>query len=314
MTSKKIIAVVGSTGAQGGGLARAVLDDPDGPFTLRALTRDPSSDNAMALAARGAEVVQADVRDEASLVKAFDGAHSAFLMTNFWEHMSPEQEKADAGRMALAAKSAGLHHVIWSTIEDTRDFIPLDDDRLPTLLGRYKVPHCDAKAEADRFFTEAGVPTTFLRTAFYWENLLALGQPQRQSDGRLATTLPIGGSKIAGIAVEDIGRTAYAILKRGEEFTGRTISIAGEHLTGAEIAAALSGPLGEEVLHRPISADAFRALGFPGAMDNGNMFQFFAEVPEFVTARNIDSVRAINPSLQTFEQWLEGKKGRFTTV
>ncbi|MDP4502530.1 NmrA family NAD(P)-binding protein [Nonomuraea turcica] len=119
------------------------------------------------MAAQGAEVVEADVRDEARLTEAFDGAAHAYLVTNFWEHMSPEQEKQDAATMARAAKKAGLRHVIWSTLDDTRDHIPLDDERMPTLMGQYKVPHFDAKAEADRFFIDAGVPTTFLRTTFY---------------------------------------------------------------------------------------------------------------------------------------------------
>jgi len=92
MTDKKIIAVVGSTGAQGGGLVRAIMNDPDGGFTARALTRDPNSDKAKALSDLGAEVVKADVDDTESLKKAFNGAYGAYCVTFFWEHMSPEKE------------------------------------------------------------------------------------------------------------------------------------------------------------------------------------------------------------------------------
>src|SRR4051794_12371713 len=164
MTGNKVIAVIGATGAQGGGLARAILADPDGGFTLRALTRNPQSEAARQFADQGAEVVEADIRDETSLAKAFDGAYGAYVVTNFWEHMSADQEKQDVERIANAARAAGLSHVIWSTLDDTRDHIPVHDDRMPTLQDTYKVPHFDAKAEADSYFTAAGVPTTFLRT------------------------------------------------------------------------------------------------------------------------------------------------------
>src|SRR6204780_5635076 len=122
MSDKKIIAVVGATGAQGGGLVRAILADPTGQFAVRAITRDPSSDKAQELATLGAEVVSADIDDEASLERAFAGAYGAFCVTFFWAHFSPEQELKEAANMAAAAKAAGVEHVIWSTLEDTRRF------------------------------------------------------------------------------------------------------------------------------------------------------------------------------------------------
>jgi uncharacterized protein YbjT (DUF2867 family) len=308
VTEQKIIVVVGATGAQGGGLVRAILADPDGGFVARALTRNAASDKARELAAQGVEVVEADISDEASLVKAFEGAYGAYLVTNFWEHASPQKEKSDAAAMAGAAKSAGLSHVIWSTLEDTREHIPLSDERMPTLLDSYKVPHFDAKAEANQFFTDAGVPTTFLQTTFYWENFLNFMRVQRDQDGRLILPLAMGESQLAGIAVEDIGRTAYGILKRGQEFIGRTVSIAGEHLTGAQMAAVLGKALGEEVTYVPVPFDALRAQPWPGATENGNMFQYYAEVPQFVAARDLDLVRSLNPDLQTFEQWVAAHK------
>ncbi len=181
MPDTKIIAVLGATGSQGGGLVRAILSDPSGAFTARAITRDPGSEKASALAARGVEVVAADVDDEASLERALDGAHGAFFVTFFWAHFSPEKEIAEAGNMARAAKAAGVQHAIWSTLEDTRRWVPLSDDRMPTLMGKYKVPHFDAKGESDHLFTDLGVPTTFLLTSFYWDNLIQLrnGTPKR---------------------------------------------------------------------------------------------------------------------------------------
>jgi len=136
----KLIAVTGATGAQGGGLVRAILDDPAGGFEARAITRNPDSDAAKALSSEGVEVVQADLDDEASLIRAFAGVHGAFCVTNFWEHFSPEREKAQAGNLARAARSAGVAHAIWSTLEDVRSYVPLGDDRIPTLRGWLQGP------------------------------------------------------------------------------------------------------------------------------------------------------------------------------
>ncbi|MBI2508507.1 MAG: NmrA family NAD(P)-binding protein, partial [Betaproteobacteria bacterium] len=165
MADKKIIAVLGATGAQGGGLARAILNDKMGAFAVRALTRDPKSEKALALAKLGAEVVKADADSMTSLRKAFDGAFGAYCVTFFWEHFLPEKELAQAGAMAQAAKMAGVKHVIWSTLEDTRLKVPLKDKRMPTLMRRYKVPHFDAKGESDRAFIQAGLPITCLRAS-----------------------------------------------------------------------------------------------------------------------------------------------------
>jgi uncharacterized protein YbjT (DUF2867 family) len=247
-----------------------------------------------------------------SLKKAFEGAHGVFCVTNFWEHFKAEKEIAQARNMAQAAKDAGVRHVIWSTLEDTRDSIPLSDDRMPTLMGKYKVPHFDGKGEANAIFTELGVPTTFLVTSFYWENFIHFGMgPKKGADGKLAITLPMGGRKLAGIAVEDIGKTAYAIFEDGDEMIGKTVGIAGGHLTGEQMAKSLSKALGQPVSYNAITPAAFRAFGFPGAEDLGNMFQFNSEFEQdCCDARNISETKSLNPELQTFDRWLTENKSR----
>jgi len=312
MSEKKIIAVVGATGAQGGGLVRSILHDPDGNFAARAITRNTESPKAKELAAMGAEVVAADVDDVESLERAFDGAHGAFCVTFFWEHISPEKELQQAKNMAAAARKAGVEHVVWSTLEDTRRWVPLEDDRMPTLMGSYKVPHFDAKGESDQVFADAGVPTTNLLTSFYWDNLIHFGMgPKPGPDGTLALTLPMGKAKLPGIAADDIGRAAYEVFKRGEELFGKTVGVAGEHLTGDEMAAALSQALGSEVVYNSIEPDVYRGLGFPGAEDLGNMFQFKRDFEEaFCGNREVEASRALLPSLQTFTGWLSDNAGR----
>jgi uncharacterized protein YbjT (DUF2867 family) len=305
MPEKKIIAVVGATGAQGGGLVRAILADKSGGFAVRAITRKPDSEKAQALRNSGAEVVKGDTDDQASIERAFKGAYGIFALTNFWEHFSPERELTQARNMAQAAKAAGVQHVIWSTLEDTRKWVPLESDQMPTLHGKYKVPHFDAKGEADQIFRDL-VPTTCLLTAFYWENLIFFGAgPQRGANGVLAISYPMDNKKLPGIAVEDIGKCAYAIFKRGKEFIGKTVGIAGEHLTGQQMARALTQALGQEVRYNNVPPEVYRSFGFPGADDLGNMFQFKRDFNEyFCGARNLEFTRSLNPELQTFEEWL----------
>src|SRR6202521_1581649 len=264
--AKKIIAVVGATGAQGGGLVRAILNDKNGSFIARAITRNVNSDKAKALADAGAEVVAADLDDVKSLKQAFGGAHGAFCVTNFWEHFKPEKEISQARNMAQAAKDAGVKHVIWSTLEDTRESIPLSDDRMPTLMGKYKVPHFDGKGEANAIFSKLGVPTTFLVTSFYWENFIYFGMgPKKGADGKLAITLPLGTKKLASIGSEDIEKTAYAVFEEGGEMIGKTVGIAGGHLTGEQMAKSLSKALGQQVTYNAVSPATYRAFGFAGA-------------------------------------------------
>jgi uncharacterized protein YbjT (DUF2867 family) len=310
--SEKVIVVTGATGAQGGGLARAILADPRGGFRVRALTRDPGSDKARALEKAGAEVVAANVDDGESVRKAFRGAHGAFCVTFFWDHFSPDREKAQALHMAEAAKDAGVQHVVWSTFEDTRLSIPLSDARMPTLQGRYKVPHFDAKAEADTYFRERGLPTTYLLTSFYWDNLIHFGMgPKKGPDGKLTFVLPMGDKKLPGIAASDIGACAYGIFRRGHEFVGRTVGVAGEHLTGAQMAAALSRALGQEVVHGDVPPAVYRSFGFPGADDIGNMFQYKAEFESLYCGhRDLALSRSLHPGLQTFAGWLQANAPR----
>lgn len=310
MADKKIVAVVGATGAQGGGLARAILADPSGGFACRAITRDPKKDKAQALAAQGAEVVQADIDDVTSLEKAFAGAHGAFCVTNFWEHFSGEKETAQAKNLAEAAKTAGLKHVIWSTLEDTRSLMDPEDTRMPMLQKNYRVPHFDAKADGDAFFK--GLPVTYLVTSFYWDNIYAFGVvPKKEDDGVYRWTLPMGQEKLPGIAAEDIGKIAYGIFKAGPAYIGKTVGVAAEHLTFAEMSQKLARGFGVPVEYRAADADAYRGFGFPGADELGNMFQFFRDFAKQVAgARSIDVARSLNPALQTFDEWLALNKSK----
>lgn len=312
MNDKKTIAVLGATGAQGGSLAFAILNDKNSPYKVRAITRNPDSDKAKDLVNAGADVVVADLDNKDSLKKAFKGAYGVYAVTNFWEHFSPQKETNQAKNIALAAKEAGVKHLIWSSFEDTREKVPLSDNRMPTLQYNYKVPHFDSKGEANKFFKEMGVPATLLYTSFYWDNFIYFGMgPKRGEDGVLAITMPMRDKKLPGMAAEDIGKCAYGIFKAGDKYINKTVGIAGEHLTGAQMAEGFTKALGQKVVYNDVPAEMYRSFGFPGADDLGNMFQYKADFnKEYCGARNLEESRALNPSLKTFDAWLAANKGR----
>lgn len=309
---KKVIAVMGATGAQGGGLVRAILSDPQGGYVARAVTRKPESDKARALAKLGAQLVAGDADDPASLESAFAGAHGVFCVTNFWEHFSVDREVAQASAMARATRKAGVEHVVWSTLEDTRQWVPLSDERLPTLQGKYKVPHFDGKGAADAVFAAEAAPTSYLLAAFYWENFIYFGMgPRKGADGELVLALPLGGAKLPGIAAEDIGKCAYGIFRRGPQAAAQRFGVAGDVLSGGEMAAKMAAALGRKISFTDVPFDVFRGLGFPGAEDLGNMFQFQAIFrEEFVKSRDPGRARALNPQLLSFDAWLHANAGR----
>jgi uncharacterized protein YbjT (DUF2867 family) len=303
----RLITVFGATGAQGGGLARAILADRLRRFSVRAVTRRPDSPVARALAAAGAEIFVADLDDAPGVRRAMEGAYGAFCVTNYWEYLSPAREVAQADAMAQGAAQAGVRHAIWSTLEDTRDFV-IPGSRMQALMGRYNVPHFDGKGEANRAFIARDIPTTLLYTSFYWDNLIHFGmQPRRGADGTLEFVLPMGEARLPGIAAGDIGPAAFSIFLRGAEMVGKSIGIAGEHLTGAQMAEQLALALGEPVRHVAMSPREYAALGFPGADDMANMFQFKTDFEQrYAASRPVACARELNPGLRSFAQWLAG--------
>ncbi|MBL8344136.1 MAG: NmrA family NAD(P)-binding protein [Rubrivivax sp.] len=299
-----LIAVLGATGAQGGGTVRALLEG--GRFAVRALTRQPEGAAAQALRHAGAEVVHADLDDPATLRAAFAGAQGLFAVTPYWTHHSPEREFDQARHIAEAAAAAEVPHVVWSTQEDTRRWVPLEDERLPTLRGRWKVPHCDAKGAANTLFRERGVPTTLLTPSFFWENLIRYGmQPQRAADGRLIFMLPMGPLPLPGMAVADVGHIARAIFERPQRWIGKSLGVAGAHVDGVRMAAALARTLGEPVQHHSPRFAEVAALPFPGAAEMANMFRFLHDFNDEVRAmRPVAATRELHPGLLDFDAWL----------
>lgn len=312
MDHSKLITVFGATGAQGGGLVRAILNDPQSGYSVRAVTRDANSDKSKALAKLGAEVVEADINNTGSIKNALKDAYGAFFITFFWEHFSAETEMQQVKNFIEAAQESNLQHIIWSTLEDTRNWVPLDDDRMPTLHGNYKVPHFDGKGASDKLFKASGLPVTYLRTSFYWDNFIYFGMgPQNGGDGNYYIAFPMDDKKLAGIAAEDIGKCAYGIFKKGDELKDKTIGIAGEKLSGNEMASKLSKALNINVIYNNVSPETYRNFDFPGADDLGNMFQFKRDFnDDFNNIRSESLSKELNHDLQNFDTWLSRNASR----
>lgn len=298
VATRPVIAVVGATGAQGGGLVRALLRDPWRRFTVRALTRQPTGRAARALAQAGADIVEADLDLPGTLAPALDGAHGLFAVTDFWAHFSPERELQQAARLARAAAQAGVRHVIWSTQENTRP-----------AGAPWAVPPMDAKGQADAFFQ--ALPTTFVLPSLYWDNLIHLGlHPQRDAAGVLQWSLPLGRARLCGIAAEDIGSCVAALFVQGERVVGERIGLAGEQLTGVQMAAVLAQVLGEPVHYRPMTPAAFGRQPFPGASELAGLFAYQqASEAACCAVRAPELARALHPALQGFAQWAQSHAG-----
>jgi hypothetical protein len=190
-----------------------------------------------------------------------------------------------------------------------------DDKRMPMLQETYRVLHFDAKAEANAFFK--GLPTTFLVTSYYWDNLYMFGHaPKKGADGQLAWAFPMGTAKMAGIAAEDIGKAAYGIFKAGNEFVGKTVGILGEALTIEQMGKTLSKVMGVgPIKYNAVEADVYRGFGFPGADELGNMFQAYRDFDKQMLAnRSADVSRKLNSALQSFEQFVTKQKAAIKTA
>lgn len=316
MAATPLIAVADATGLLGGAVARAIVNDPQRRFRLRALVRSPQSPPALALARVGAEVVEVELDDSTSTLRGFRGAHAAFAVTDFWIHGSPERELSQARAMATAARLADLEHVIWSTQEDSRTWMAPGDERMPTLMQRYKVPPFDAKGEADVFFGASGIPVTYFHTALAWEQLLGFGMgPRRAEDGSLRLALPLGKRPLPGIALADIGATVVQLFAEWAPASARTVGVAAAHHTGDELASAFRQALGESVMYEAVPFDSWRSLGIPGAEELGNMFQFMHDFSAMYSAhRPVEVARRLHPGLQSLDSWLAEHRSRIPSV
>lgn len=291
--------VFGATGAQGGSVARTLLDD--GTFRVRVVSRNPEQKAAKELKLQGAEVVQGDQDDQASMELALTGAYATFIVTNYWENCSQEQEVKQGKLLADLAKRLGLHYVVYSGLENIRKLT----------AGRLAAGHFDGKGEVEEYFRDIGVPMTSVRLPCYFENLLSYFLPQRAEDGKkYLLDLPMGDVPMDGMAVSDLGPVVLSLLKKPEEYVGQNIGLSTCRHTAEEYATLLTKHTGKTVHHAKTTPEDYEKLGFCGARDLANMFRFYTLKPD----RNIELTLRLNPKAQTLDQWLEQHKGDFAQL
>src|SRR3989442_10499584 len=275
--NKKLIAVIGATGHQGGGVVRAL--QARGQFNVRALTRNPDKHRELA-----EEVVEADLDQPETLNAAFEGAHGVFLVTNFWAHGGADELKQAAAAIR-AAMDAGVKHFIWSTLPDVEAISG----------GKFNVPHFTGKAKIDRVVKEAGFANhTFVIAPFYYGNLTGMMAPQKQADGSMGWALPLDPARRV-IHLGDINElgniVAGAFAHPGEAGHGEYLPLVGDFMSFYEIVETLNRQ-GHKFSFKQVPKEVFAAL-FPGAAELAEMFSYW-EVHTYLGSDSSDRIALAN--------------------
>lgn len=275
-SNRKVIAVVGATGHQGGGVVRAL--QASGQFKVRALTRNPGKHRQLA-----DEVVEADLAHPETLKAAFAGAHGVFLVTNAWEPGTDEVKQATAA--VRAAKDAGVNHLIWSTLPNVETISG----------GKLHVPHFANKAKIDQVVRQAGFENhTFVIAPFYYQNLMGAMTPQKQADGSSGWTLPLDPT-VRAIHMGDISElgtiVAGAFAHPDQAGTGQYLPLVGDFMSFNEIIDTLSRQ-GQRFSYTQVPKAAF-ATAFPGAAEIAEMLGYF-EAHTYLGSNSADRIALAN--------------------
>jgi uncharacterized protein YbjT (DUF2867 family) len=279
MTVDGIVAVVGATGRQGGAAAQALLG---AGVSTRALVRDPAKPAAQALASAGAHLVIADFDDPRTLRAAFDGVSRVFAMTTMDSGRGTSRETADGIAIADAAKAASVGHLVYTSVGGAE--------------RHTGIPHFESKRRIEEHIETIGIPATFVRPTFFYENLVA--QPPAPENGTIVVRLPLAdGIPLQMVAVEDIGVVAAAAVIDPDRVPGGAVEIAGDELTGSQIAATFGRQAGLPARFESLPLEA------TGDDDLQAMFAWFAEPPSYRADRKLTAL--LDPHVQTLEQWLQ---------
>src|SRR3984893_13424181 len=273
---RKVIAVIGATGRQGGAVVRAL--QANGQFKVRALTRNPGKHRELA-----EEVVEADLDRPETLKAAFEGAHGVFLVTNFWDEGTDERNQATAA--VRAAKDAGVKHFIWSTLPDVEAISG----------GKFNVPHFTGKAKIDQVVKDGGFEHyTFVISPCYYQNLAGALAPQKQADGSLGWALPLDPT-LRVIHMGDINElgniVAGAFAHPDEAGNGQYLPLVGDFMSFNEIVETLNRQ-GHNFSYKQVPKESF-AGAFPGAAETAEMFSYW-EAHTYLGSDSSDQIALAN--------------------
>jgi uncharacterized protein YbjT (DUF2867 family) len=274
--NEKLIAVIGATGQQGGGVVRAL--QAGSQFKVRALSRNPGKHRELAV-----EVVEADLDRPETLKAAFEEAHGVFLVTNFREEGTDELKQATAARRA--AKDAGVKHFIWSTLPDVEAISG----------GKFNVPHFTGKAKIDRVVKDGGFENyTFVIAPFYYQNLAGALAPQKQADGSMGWALPLDPTRrvIHMGDINELGNiVAGAFAHPDEAGNGQYLPLVGDFMSFNEIVETLNRQ-GHNFSYKQAPKESF-AGSFPGATEIAEMFSYW-EAHTYLGSDSSDRIALAN--------------------
>jgi len=293
--TKQTIAVVGGTGAQGGGVVDALLA---AGYAVRVATRNPASDSAKALAKRGVEVIKADLLDASSLRPMFEGAYGAFVVTSFWDPAQTQRETEVGTGVVKAARAAGVHHLIWSTLPDV--------DKLSG--GKLDVKHFTGKARVDAAVVAAGFPRhTFVEAPMYFQNFLTMLAPQPLPNGGRGWAVPMdpAAKVIHAGDVSEVGRAVAAAFAAGDKLpNGSYLAVCGGMYSWNDFVSTLNAQ-GHKLQVMQVPAEVYDSF-YPGAPEMRAMFQHFEKYTYFGPehAKHVAATTALVPAGFTgFADW-----------
>lgn len=276
------VAVLGATGQQGHAVASELLERGT---PVRALVRDPASGRAQSLARAGADLVTADLEEPDSVVAALRGVAAVFAMTTFTGPDGPDGEVRHGQVLANAVRDVGVERVVYSSVGGAE--------------RSTGVPHFESKRRVEQGLDALGLNTTFVRPTFFMDNFATFSQPVVEA-GTLVVRLPLpDGVPLQMVSVRDVGRVSAAALLDPDSIPGGAVEIAGDELTGSQIAEAFSAVRDIPARYEALPVDVL------GNEDQEKMFTWFTRLPAY--RADFALTRTLAPGVQDLRAWIEGQ-------
>ncbi|OPB44641.1 hypothetical protein A0O28_0029600 [Trichoderma guizhouense] len=306
----KIITVFGATGNQGGSVVEAILADPalSKEFKIRGITRDVNKPKAKALAAKGVELVSADMSSSSSVAPAVQNAHTVFLVTNFWESMSSDTEISQGKAVVDASKAAGVQHIIFSSLINASE---ASNGRLPN------ISHFDGKARIEEYIRSSGVPGTFVLPGMFmsgFETMIRKNPPNEPAGYTLA--LPVEPSKAKAPlfdAAEDTGKFVKAAIKNFPSQAGSRILAASDYYTIDQLISEFSEVMGRPAHAVQIDDDKFKSFLSPVAAQELLENMKLLEDPGYYAGESLaGSLALLEEKPTTWKEFVEKNKEKWS--